>query len=86
MPSPMHIVNFCCFPRSFLPFSHHILAKFHHSVPPHRCKVVNLKNEDCDDFLPWLENKAGVSISSSLSIGNSDYGRGKLVEIEKNRS
>lgn len=32
-------------------------------------------DEDCNDFLPWLENKAGVEISSLLSIGKSAYGR-----------
>ncbi|OIW12775.1 hypothetical protein TanjilG_24708 [Lupinus angustifolius] len=30
---------------------------------------------DCDGFLPWLERKAGSTISSSLSIGKSSYGR-----------
>ena len=38
-------------------------------------KVSKCRDEDCDDFLPWLENKAGVRISSLLAIGNSDYGR-----------
>lgn len=32
-------------------------------------------DEDCNDFLPWLGNKAGGEISSSLSIGKSAYGR-----------
>ena len=32
-------------------------------------------DKDCDDFLPWLEQKAGVEISSVLSIGKSTYGR-----------
>ncbi|KAJ4953458.1 hypothetical protein NE237_030290 [Protea cynaroides] len=31
--------------------------------------------EDCDEFLPWLERKAGTEISSVLSIGTSCYGR-----------
>ncbi|CAI9773980.1 unnamed protein product [Fraxinus pennsylvanica] len=31
--------------------------------------------EDYDDFLPWLERKAGTRISSVLSIGKSAYGR-----------
>ncbi|XP_020235361.1 ribosomal lysine N-methyltransferase 4 isoform X2 [Cajanus cajan] len=30
---------------------------------------------NCDDFLPWLERKAGSRISSSLFIGESSYGR-----------
>ncbi|RVW49370.1 putative mitochondrial protein [Vitis vinifera] len=32
-------------------------------------------DKDCDDFLPWLAQKAGVEISSVLSIGKSTYGR-----------
>ncbi|XP_024996509.1 histone-lysine N-methyltransferase setd3 isoform X3 [Cynara cardunculus var. scolymus] len=32
-------------------------------------------DEDCADFLPWLRQKAGVEISSVLSIGKSIYGR-----------
>ncbi|KAH6804530.1 SET domain-containing protein [Perilla frutescens var. frutescens] len=32
-------------------------------------------DEGCNDFLPWLENKAGVEISSLLSIGKSANGR-----------
>ncbi|KAI3468384.1 hypothetical protein Pfo_025047 [Paulownia fortunei] len=32
-------------------------------------------DEDCNDFLPWLEHKAGAEISSVLSIGKSSYGR-----------
>ncbi|XP_057799294.1 fructose-bisphosphate aldolase-lysine N-methyltransferase, chloroplastic [Salvia miltiorrhiza] len=32
-------------------------------------------DEDCNDFLPWLENKAGCEISSVLSIRKSAYGR-----------
>lgn len=30
---------------------------------------------DCDDFLPWLERKAGREISSVLAIGTSSFGR-----------
>lgn len=32
-------------------------------------------DEGCNDFLPWLENKAGVEISSLLTIGKSANGR-----------
>ncbi|KAK0593099.1 hypothetical protein LWI29_030947 [Acer saccharum] len=39
-------------------------------------KVLNYVNEESDDdFLPWLEKKAGAEISHVLSIGNSAYGR-----------
>ncbi|KAK4351433.1 hypothetical protein RND71_030746 [Anisodus tanguticus] len=31
--------------------------------------------EECNEFLPWLEHRAGVEISSLLSIGKSAYGR-----------
>lgn len=31
-------------------------------------------DEDCNDFLPWLEHKAGAEISSALSIGKASYG------------
>ncbi|KAB2597149.1 histone-lysine N-methyltransferase setd3 [Pyrus ussuriensis x Pyrus communis] len=30
--------------------------------------------DEFDDFLPWLERKAGADISSALSIGKSAYG------------
>ncbi|KAL0393902.1 UNVERIFIED_CONTAM: hypothetical protein Slati_4356400 [Sesamum latifolium] len=32
-------------------------------------------DEDFNDFLPWLEQKAATKISSALSIGKSSYGR-----------
>ncbi|KZV48661.1 ribulose-1,5 bisphosphate carboxylase/oxygenase large subunit N-methyltransferase, chloroplastic [Dorcoceras hygrometricum] len=32
-------------------------------------------DEECDDFLPWLERKAGKEISSVLAIGTSSFGR-----------
>ncbi|KAL3521003.1 hypothetical protein ACH5RR_019152 [Cinchona calisaya] len=32
-------------------------------------------DEECDDFLPWLEKKARMQISSVLSIGKCSYGR-----------
>ncbi|RWR76871.1 fructose-bisphosphate aldolase-lysine N-methyltransferase, chloroplastic isoform X1 [Cinnamomum micranthum f. kanehirae] len=31
--------------------------------------------EDCSEFLPWLQQKAGDEISSFLSVGTSTYGR-----------
>ncbi|XP_028126635.1 fructose-bisphosphate aldolase-lysine N-methyltransferase, chloroplastic isoform X4 [Camellia sinensis] len=36
-------------------------------------------DEECDNFLPWLERKAGTKISSVLSIGKSAYGRSLLA-------
>ncbi|KVI09768.1 Rubisco LS methyltransferase, substrate-binding domain-containing protein [Cynara cardunculus var. scolymus] len=41
--------------------------------PPHQAP--QYVDEDCADFLPWLRQKAGVEISSVLSIGKSIYGR-----------
>eukprot|EP00268_Persea_americana_P057162 TRINITY_DN6829_c0_g1_i6.p1 TRINITY_DN6829_c0_g1~~TRINITY_DN6829_c0_g1_i6.p1 ORF type:complete len:428 (+),score=68.10 TRINITY_DN6829_c0_g1_i6:312-1595(+) len=35
----------------------------------------SLLYEDCSEFLPWLQQKAGVEISSFLSVGTSTYGR-----------
>ncbi|GKU91808.1 hypothetical protein SLEP1_g5623 [Rubroshorea leprosula] len=48
------------------------------SLSHHLCinpKVSSPLNGECDDFLPWLEKKAGAKISSVLSIGKSAYGR-----------
>lgn len=42
-------------------------------APPQVQKPTTIDNSD--GFLPWLERKAGSKISSSLSIGNSSYGR-----------
>ncbi|XP_043713871.1 ribulose-1,5 bisphosphate carboxylase/oxygenase large subunit N-methyltransferase, chloroplastic isoform X2 [Telopea speciosissima] len=42
-------------------------------------KAVPCLSEDCDEFLPWLERKAGVEISSLLSIGKSGHGRSLLA-------
>ncbi|KAF8397579.1 hypothetical protein HHK36_016499 [Tetracentron sinense] len=38
-------------------------------------KVSPCLNKEFDEFLPWLRRKAGIEISSVLSIGNSVYGR-----------
>ncbi|XWS07867.1 hypothetical protein CRYUN_Cryun41cG0029500 [Craigia yunnanensis] len=36
---------------------------------------LNSLDEECDEFLPWLERKAGIKISPVLSIGKSAHGR-----------
>ncbi|KAB2598161.1 ribosomal N-lysine methyltransferase 4 [Pyrus ussuriensis x Pyrus communis] len=36
--------------------------------------IVLYQVDESDDFLPWLERKAGAEISSALSIGKSAYG------------
>ncbi|KAJ8451600.1 hypothetical protein Cgig2_018234 [Carnegiea gigantea] len=68
-------LKFLGFRRSLLTLSRHFLVKFKHCVPADSFKDVKCRDEDCDDFLPWLENKAGMEISSVLSIGTSKYGR-----------
>ncbi|GMN51222.1 hypothetical protein TIFTF001_020376 [Ficus carica] len=37
-------------------------------------KLSCVLDTECDDFLPWLERKAGTEISSVLSIGKSEHG------------
>ncbi|XP_047333019.1 fructose-bisphosphate aldolase-lysine N-methyltransferase, chloroplastic isoform X2 [Impatiens glandulifera] len=48
-------------------------------------QVTRCFDEDCDDFLPWLEKRAGTEISSVLSIAKSAYGRSlyasKSIEV-----
>uniref|UniRef100_A0A7C9AA87 SET domain-containing protein n=1 Tax=Opuntia streptacantha TaxID=393608 RepID=A0A7C9AA87_OPUST len=67
--------KFLGFRRSLLTLSPYFLVKFQHSVSADTFKAVKCRDEDCDDFLPWLEKKAGMEISSVLSIGISKYGR-----------
>ncbi|XP_010534451.1 PREDICTED: histone-lysine N-methyltransferase setd3 isoform X2 [Tarenaya hassleriana] len=43
------------------------------SVP--ESKVLSSLDEECSDFLPWLEQISGAKISNVLSIGRSTYGR-----------
>ncbi|XP_010669749.1 uncharacterized protein LOC104886907 isoform X2 [Beta vulgaris subsp. vulgaris] len=76
MGSTTRAVNFSNFPRSVLTLYHHLLVRLQqHSASPNRLKVSKCRDENCDDFLPWLEKKAGAQVSSVLSIGKSDYGR-----------
>ncbi|KAI4351157.1 hypothetical protein L6164_005539 [Bauhinia variegata] len=69
------LTNLCCSLRSVL------------NAPRHSCihlKLSSLANSqvsssfldnECTDFLPWLERKSGSRISSTLCIGKSSYGR-----------
>ncbi|WCJ19438.1 SET domain-containing protein [Euphorbia peplus] len=64
----------CCSLRRFLIFSDRF------SVCPNfssacQSPVSNHFHEQSQDFLPWLEKKAGVQVSSKLYIGKSPYGR-----------
>ncbi|GMG99365.1 hypothetical protein Nepgr_001205 [Nepenthes gracilis] len=66
------------FQRTISILSPFLTVKLHQSIPvvsKRNAKPFLRKDEDCHDFLLWLEEKAGVKISSVLSIGNSNYGR-----------
>ncbi|XP_056169408.1 uncharacterized protein LOC115682239 isoform X4 [Syzygium oleosum] len=45
------------------------------SSPPRQVSPWPPVDKGCGGFLPWLERKAGVEISSFLSVGKSVYGR-----------
>lgn len=45
------------------------------------CKASLCVDEECNDFLPWLERKAGREISSLLAIGTSSFGRSQKHQI-----
>ncbi|GAB4854881.1 hypothetical protein Ancab_023467 [Ancistrocladus abbreviatus] len=62
------------FQRPFSILSPYLSLKLHDSAPA-PSKVLIHKDEGCCDFLPWLEEKAGAEISSTLSIGKSCHGR-----------
>ncbi|XP_057981817.1 ribulose-1,5 bisphosphate carboxylase/oxygenase large subunit N-methyltransferase, chloroplastic isoform X2 [Malania oleifera] len=53
--------------------SNHLRVKSNFSTSS--SKVSHCLDEDCDDFLPWLRKKAGVEISTALSVGKSAHGR-----------
>ncbi|XP_021295622.1 ribulose-1,5 bisphosphate carboxylase/oxygenase large subunit N-methyltransferase, chloroplastic isoform X2 [Herrania umbratica] len=53
---------------------HRLLINFKFSSLS-QAKGLDSLDEECEEFLPWLERKAGVEISSVLSIGKSAYGR-----------
>ncbi|RVX13743.1 hypothetical protein CK203_010397 [Vitis vinifera] len=63
-------IDRCCLHRPIVCLSRRF--KFSSTAKPQDSHCVD---KDCDDFLPWLEQKAGVEISSVLSIGKSTYGR-----------
>ncbi|XP_034703706.1 ribulose-1,5 bisphosphate carboxylase/oxygenase large subunit N-methyltransferase, chloroplastic [Vitis riparia] len=63
-------IDRCCLHRPIVCLSRRF--KFSSPAKPQDSHCVE---KDCDDFLPWLEQKAGVEISSVLSIGKSTYGR-----------
>ncbi|OAY84944.1 (Fructose-bisphosphate aldolase)-lysine N-methyltransferase, chloroplastic, partial [Ananas comosus] len=59
-------------PRLFhLPRFRRDLSSLAHSFSSKACQI----NNECCEFLPWLQQKAGAEISSVLSVGNSAFGR-----------
>ncbi|GMY08668.1 fructose-bisphosphate aldolase-lysine N-methyltransferase, chloroplastic [Fagus crenata] len=68
------ISNIRLYQRSLFTVPHNLRTKLKFSSlsEPQGCCYLD---EDCDDFLPWLEQKAGAKISSVLSIGKSAHGR-----------
>ncbi|KAI5659913.1 hypothetical protein M9H77_28706 [Catharanthus roseus] len=50
-------------------------TSFSFSSTASSAKVSSYLDEDCGEFLPWLERKAGTEISSVLRIGKSACGR-----------
>ncbi|KAJ6902010.1 ribulose-1,5 bisphosphate carboxylase/oxygenase large subunit N-methyltransferase [Populus alba x Populus x berolinensis] len=55
--------------------AHRFSKKLNISSSPVPEALLNHLDEECVDFLPWLERKAGVEISSKLYVGKSAYGR-----------
>ncbi|XP_073266983.1 fructose-bisphosphate aldolase-lysine N-methyltransferase, chloroplastic [Populus alba] len=55
--------------------AHRFSKKLNISSSPVPEVLLNHLDEECVDFLPWLERKAGVEISSKLYVGKSAYGR-----------
>ncbi|XP_075486784.1 ribulose-1,5 bisphosphate carboxylase/oxygenase large subunit N-methyltransferase, chloroplastic isoform X2 [Primulina tabacum] len=47
----------------------------HYFTPLSPSKASLCVDDECNDFLPWLERKAGREISSLLAIGTSSFGR-----------
>ncbi|CAN0909361.1 Ribulose-1,5 bisphosphate carboxylase/oxygenase large subunit N-methyltransferase, chloroplastic [Linum grandiflorum] len=64
----------CKYRRQLLTVSRRFSTKFNFSSSPSQTKL-NPPDKDCEEFLPWLEKKAGAEISSKLYIGKSSYGR-----------
>ncbi|CAN1257838.1 Ribosomal lysine N-methyltransferase 4 [Linum perenne] len=77
----MLLSNSCKYRRQLLTVSRCCSTNFNFSSSPSPAKVVfakqllNPPDKECDEFLPWLEKKAGAEISSKLYIGKSSYGR-----------
>ncbi|KAJ8765968.1 hypothetical protein K2173_020484 [Erythroxylum novogranatense] len=53
----------------------HFSANIKFSSSSSKPRLLNHQDKDCEDFLPWLERKAGVQVSSKVYIGKSAHGR-----------
>ncbi|KAK7270113.1 hypothetical protein RIF29_23025 [Crotalaria pallida] len=74
LSSSLHtLFNALHYPLSLRPLS--LRLNFSSFSPPQVSSLNLVDNCDCDGFLPWLERKAGSTISSSLYIGKSSFGR-----------
>ncbi|XP_020530496.1 ribulose-1,5 bisphosphate carboxylase/oxygenase large subunit N-methyltransferase, chloroplastic isoform X3 [Amborella trichopoda] len=62
------------FGAAFLPRRATVLLSVQFSFG-NSAKVLPCSTNECDEFLPWLERKAGIEVSSVLSIGSSTHGR-----------
>ncbi|CAN1257845.1 Ribulose-1,5 bisphosphate carboxylase/oxygenase large subunit N-methyltransferase, chloroplastic [Linum perenne] len=70
----MLLSNSCKYRRQLLTVSRCCSTNFNFSSSPSP-ELLNPPDKECDEFLPWLEKKAGAEISSKLYIGKSSYGR-----------
>ncbi|KAK4769037.1 hypothetical protein SAY86_027187 [Trapa natans] len=68
------ITNLLVFPRQFFTVQHCFCSKFA-TISFCQSEAWNNLHAGCPGFLPWLEQKAGVKISSVVMIGRSAYGR-----------
>ncbi|KAJ6322862.1 hypothetical protein OIU77_012662 [Salix suchowensis] len=75
----MPLLSSCINPRRSLrqlfTTAHCFSNKLNFSSSPAPEVLLNHHDEECVDFLPWLEGKAGVEISSKLYVGKSACGR-----------
>ncbi|KAJ6690361.1 hypothetical protein OIU85_006610 [Salix viminalis] len=75
----MPLLSRCINPRRSLrqlfTTAHCFSNKLNFSSSPAPEVLLNHHDEECVDFLPWLEGKAGVEISSKLYVGKSACGR-----------
>uniref|UniRef100_A0A6N2LQP5 Uncharacterized protein n=1 Tax=Salix viminalis TaxID=40686 RepID=A0A6N2LQP5_SALVM len=81
----MPLLSRCINPRRSLrqlfTTAHCFSNKLNFSSSPAPEVLLNHHDEECVDFLPWLEGKAGVEISSKLYVGKSACGRASYLIV-----